>query len=287
MGSIAEGERNKMLDALVGRGAYSANAAFYVKLHTGDPGAAGTFDNAAMSLVYEYGQGIVNECTVRAYPRQYAAASGNLWRPREELSVQAGETEIVRAYFTEPGSDERVGADPATVALAGLTYSGAGLAASITNIDGMSCEISVVNSTGVARNWTAGRVVGFTLKTWDTVGRTRSDSASIAANGRRSETISSKWVNGGQWAKRIAQFRVNRFKDPRGEVLSIGGKYNSDAQFAGCWIGRKVNVVDDQLDHDGDYIIIGEDHNWQPGNNHDVRLYLELATTTKVSTTSI
>ena len=46
MGSIAEGERNKMLDALVGRGAYSANAAFYVKLHTGDPGAAGT-NNAA------------------------------------------------------------------------------------------------------------------------------------------------------------------------------------------------------------------------------------------------
>lgn len=46
MGSIAEGERNKMLDALVGRGAYSANAAFYVKLHTGDPGAAGT-SNAA------------------------------------------------------------------------------------------------------------------------------------------------------------------------------------------------------------------------------------------------
>ena len=46
MGSFAVGERNKMLDALVGRTTYTANAAFYVKLHTGDPGAAGT-SNAA------------------------------------------------------------------------------------------------------------------------------------------------------------------------------------------------------------------------------------------------
>jgi hypothetical protein len=45
-GAIAEGERNKMLDALVGRTTYTAQAAFYVKLHTGDPGAAGT-NNAA------------------------------------------------------------------------------------------------------------------------------------------------------------------------------------------------------------------------------------------------
>lgn len=47
MGSIAEGERNKMLDAWAGRTAYSANAAVYVKLHIGDPGAAGTTNPAA------------------------------------------------------------------------------------------------------------------------------------------------------------------------------------------------------------------------------------------------
>jgi hypothetical protein len=47
MGSIAVGERNKMLDAYVGRGTYTANAAYYVKLHLGDPGAAGTSNPAA------------------------------------------------------------------------------------------------------------------------------------------------------------------------------------------------------------------------------------------------
>ncbi len=47
MGTIAEGERNKMLDALTGRGSYTASAAVYVKLHLGDPGSAGTSNAAA------------------------------------------------------------------------------------------------------------------------------------------------------------------------------------------------------------------------------------------------
>lgn len=42
MGTITVGERNKMLDAWAGRGAYSANTAVYVQLHTADPGGSGT-----------------------------------------------------------------------------------------------------------------------------------------------------------------------------------------------------------------------------------------------------
>lgn len=45
---IAVGEANKMLDAWAGRTTYTANAAVWAKLHTGDPGAAGT-SNAATS----------------------------------------------------------------------------------------------------------------------------------------------------------------------------------------------------------------------------------------------
>lgn len=47
MGTFAEGERNKMLDAWTGRTTYTANAAVFVKLHLGDPGAAGTSNAAA------------------------------------------------------------------------------------------------------------------------------------------------------------------------------------------------------------------------------------------------
>jgi hypothetical protein len=47
VGTFAEGERNKMLDAWAGRTTYTANAAVYAKLHLGDPGAAGTSNAAA------------------------------------------------------------------------------------------------------------------------------------------------------------------------------------------------------------------------------------------------
>jgi hypothetical protein len=46
MGTIAKGERNKMLDAFARNVSY-ANAAVWVKLHIGDPGAAGTTNAAA------------------------------------------------------------------------------------------------------------------------------------------------------------------------------------------------------------------------------------------------
>lgn len=47
MGTIAEGERNKMLDAWAGRTTYTANAGVFAKLHLGDPGSAGTANPAA------------------------------------------------------------------------------------------------------------------------------------------------------------------------------------------------------------------------------------------------
>lgn len=47
MGSLAEGERNKMLQAIVGNATYTASAGFFLKLHLGDPGAAGTSNPAA------------------------------------------------------------------------------------------------------------------------------------------------------------------------------------------------------------------------------------------------
>lgn len=47
MGTFAEGERNKMLDAWAARTTYTANAGVFAKLHLGDPGTAGTANPAA------------------------------------------------------------------------------------------------------------------------------------------------------------------------------------------------------------------------------------------------
>ncbi len=47
MGTFAVASRNAMLGAYCGGTAYSGNAAVYVKLHLGDPGADGTASPAA------------------------------------------------------------------------------------------------------------------------------------------------------------------------------------------------------------------------------------------------
>jgi hypothetical protein len=47
MGAFSDAEKNRMLDAHAGRTAMAANAGFYIKLHLGSPGAAGTTNPAA------------------------------------------------------------------------------------------------------------------------------------------------------------------------------------------------------------------------------------------------
>lgn len=253
-----------------------------------DGGAvAATFDNTAISIDYQWAQNVINECTVHAYPRTYGDF-GKLWRLEDTpFTVDAGATEYIRAYYTDATTGRRCGADATTVVLDNLSYSGANTVATLNDIDAMSAEIKVVNSGGSSQDVLSARLRGNSLRARESIARTRSDATSIAANGRRGEVIDSKWVAKGKWAKRLAQFRIDRFKDARGEVVSLTGRYDVDSQFADCWIGRKINVQDDQLAHNADYIVIGEDHRWSVGDEHWTKLYLERATTAKVSTTVV
>ena len=113
MGTIAEGERNKMLDALTGRSTYTANAAMYVKLHTGDPGAAGTsnaatnttrqqatFGSAAASGAISNTAAVewtsVSTTETYTHVSLWTASSGGTFLGSDDLSssaaVQAGDT---------------------------------------------------------------------------------------------------------------------------------------------------------------------------------------------------
>ena len=47
MGAFSDAEKNRMLNAHAGRSAMTANAGYFLKLHLGSPGAAGTTNPAA------------------------------------------------------------------------------------------------------------------------------------------------------------------------------------------------------------------------------------------------
>lgn len=250
-----------------------------------------TFLDTAKSIDYAWGEPIVNDCTVMYYQRNVSAATNvKLWSLDTTFDVASGETETMRCYFKDnEAKDARVSAITGTVAIAVFTASGGRITATITDVDSTSCTIDVVNSSGGTRTVTAMRIEGQMLTAFNAESRTREDSTSIDDNGRRTERIDSKWTPSRKWAKQLAQFRVNRFKDPAGAVRSIVGRYQEDpARFALCEVGRVVRVSDSQLAHDKEYVVIGEDHDWRPGvNNHEVRLYLEPRTPTRVSTTSL
>lgn len=113
MGTFAEGERNKFLDAWAGRTTYTANAAVYAKLHLGDPGSAGTsnpavettrqlvtFGSAASAAAISNTAVIewTNVSTSETYSHVsfWTASSGGTFLGRDDLSstaaVTAGDT---------------------------------------------------------------------------------------------------------------------------------------------------------------------------------------------------
>lgn len=113
MGTIAVGERNKALNALAGRSAYTASAAVYAKLHTGDPGAAGTSNPAVETIRQQvtFGSdasgGVITSTAdtqwtnlaaneVLTHVSLWSASSGGTWLGNDDLpaakSVNAGDS---------------------------------------------------------------------------------------------------------------------------------------------------------------------------------------------------
>lgn len=100
MGAFADASKNQMLDAYVGRTTFTANAAFYCKLHTGSPGAAGT-SNAA------------GETTRQAVTFGSAAASGAISNTAAVswTNMSTAETITHVSFWTASSGGTFLGAD--------------------------------------------------------------------------------------------------------------------------------------------------------------------------------
>jgi hypothetical protein len=89
---IATGECNKILDAWTGLTTYTASAAVYAKLHTGDPGSNGTANAAA-------------ETTRKAMTFGTAASAGSIASTAAVTwaAIATGETEAWVSYWSTVG----------------------------------------------------------------------------------------------------------------------------------------------------------------------------------------
>ena len=124
MGAFSDVEKNRMLDAHAGRTTMTANAGYFVKLHIGSPGAAGTSNPAA-------------ETTRKAVTFGTAASAGSIANTAQAqwTNLPAAETITHVSFWDAVTAGNFLGADdlPAgktvaigdtfTIAVAALTLS--------------------------------------------------------------------------------------------------------------------------------------------------------------------
>lgn len=231
---------------------------------------------------------IVNDSNAKFHVRK-SDGSITLWELDETITLGAGESETIRAYFTNSGDDKILTGARSTGLSVSHTASGLSTTSSLLGIGAQSTNVLFDNLSGGSRTINTASITGTRIISKRTSAKNYTDASSKTAHGLQTETLDFNWVQTRVWAKRLVRYRVNRFKDARYEVPWLEYDVNENPQNAfDCWVGAAVHVEDDQTDHDDYYAVIGELHTVRDGlTDHTVKLYLEPLYPTTVASTSI
>ncbi len=111
-----------------------------------------------------------------------------------------------------------------------------------------------------------------------------SDASSVATYGQQTLTIDLGPVGNHSEAESIAAFELLRRSAAQGEVQTIKYKRyangNDNALQLAATIGTRLRVIIGNLNHDSQYFVIGESHEWIHGENggrHITEYFLEPA----------
>lgn len=243
-----------------------------------------TFDNEHTNADYHYGEDIINDVTVKVYPRAIDGSDTVLWELEEEIELRkASKTtrdKTIRANFNDADSGVEVAALNAYIDT--ITFTGD--VDYDAEFDSTSAKITLTNLDNVKNTVSAIVIKGKKVRTYDTIEAQIIDGASRTAYGWREYVIDSKLQADLNLAESIADYEIYRRKTPYGAFHSIevqGVDNSRKQQIVTRTIGDRIRVIDDQLDHDGEYFIIGEGHTWGLREGYKVRWTLERADTRK------
>lgn len=226
-------------------------------------------------LKYTYGDQVVNVVKIDANPRQ-TGNSETLWSLDRTVTIPAQET-INFDIRLRKSNGQFAGAS----SLSGSPTFSSGTAVVTVTAEGGKAAVAVANSASQQAIMTGLTVTGAPTIQQNAMSVTVEDSTSISAYGKRGLQVSLGPVEDYDDVRDIAQFELNRRKDPSGNVseLEFVNKDNGTANLHQLtWkIGTRLNVVASELSHDSDYFIIGERHKWGSGEVHKTTYYLEPA----------
>lgn len=277
---VVEAERGRFFQARDGRATFWNR--YHLPLITT---AAGTIDSAGTATYkpravdYRYGETFVNNIEVVPHQRAEGALQ-ELWSLTGTMDVRPGQKILFNADFTDSYGNEAA-AEWAKVG--SLEYSGGSVSVGVKPL-GKRAEMTVENTDAVQlATVTALTVEGPILTSNNRLMAYADNQTSIQTYGKTPTLrLNLPALEDYETAARIARYEVRRRGIPRGEVFKVmfmnDSSTDEDTHQIAWKIGTRVRVKLDELDHDEEYFIMGEDHRLSDGLKvHHTTYFLELA----------
>jgi|GEM_PF-651298 len=246
-----------------------------------DPAA--TLDNSMRNLQYSYADiaDFHNEIVVTCRPRSISATNDEtLWELKQSITVPTNGQRTIRAKFEDEGGG-RVGGRNTS-----LTYSFSSESGTVSLIaNANNAQLSITNTGTTEAVLDTCIIKGQKILDLGRMDALAWNDISIAEYGRRAMNISIAALSDLDEALSIAEFELERRKDPRGIVRSVtlrshgthGG--NQHTLQLGLTIGDVITIKEDQTSHEEAYFIIGESHQLSDGKTlFETQWYLEPVT---------
>lgn len=208
---------------------------------------------------------VFNVINAQSFPRAVSTDQTEiLWQQQDSLSIPAGNTETITAYYRDPSNpDVRI----AATSFQGLQSTDYTWSQASTDLDisltqgGNATEVAITNN-----GPTAGDLSGLTLRgskvvVYDPNTTESRDSDSVEDHGERQLNLRLLYQQNPLEAQDFADFTLTNYKDEKLRVRQVEFTANvsSDLMIAACQgePGSKITLSESVLDISGDYFIEG------------------------------
>jgi hypothetical protein len=238
---------------------------------------------------YYFGDKIVNDLTVNYQKREAGSAGEVVWSADGAIQLAAGESKTLTVRYRDPDQNvARIGLLEGIKPLPGTDYYATRLSSgggrrytkqvSVGVVFGAtSAEITLVNNRpDIAIYVHDLKLRGTPLRTFNRQVYQTADGTSYRDNRLRPQSFTLLAVSNEDDIQAYAGFYLSRFKDRIGRYATLDFIANkSDARMTraiAATIGDRISLNDSQTGHDGDYIVVGEQHQITPGGEDTHRV---------------
>lgn len=226
---------------------------------------------------YSFGADRASTVRVMAYPRTLGPAGAVLWQLGESLVLNQQQERTVRVDYSDEDTNQQIAGLDAAID----TFTHTGHVDITVEFLARGATITLTNRDKFENTVSAIVITGQKLTSYNAVEAVATDEASALF--RQIEyTIDSKSQADPDLAQQIAEYELYRRKEPKGAIRSITLLEKDNIWMREVMMGLQfgssgtvVEVIDDQLVHDGIYYIVGQEHRWGLREGYKVKWILE------------